>query len=98
MELIIEDKKKIPISYEEILKNMNLKVVNGKLSQDQPTKKNVYFYPEENKVLPNNTNILEKKNIPIQFTPKQQYIRYLINKINSYCFVKLIYPKINSSS
>lgn len=77
MELIIEEK---PISYEGILKKMNLKVVDGKLSQDQPIKKNVYFYPQDTfieqapKVLqPPTTHLI---------TPKQQIIKYLIHKIN----------------
>ena len=83
MELIIEEKKQEPISYESILKKMNLKVVDGKLSQDQPTKKNVYFYPQENTY----TNQIKPNHIPptpVQpfLTPKQQYIKYLINKIN----------------
>jgi len=43
MELIIEEKKNQPISYEGILKNMNLKVVDGKLSQDEPKKKMYIF-------------------------------------------------------
>jgi len=83
MELIIEEKKPEPISYESILKKMNLKVVDGKLSKDQPTKKNVYFYPEENKFsLPTYSQPQPQvSNQPI-LTPKQQYIKYLIHKIN----------------
>jgi len=79
MELIIEEKRNQPISYEGILKNMNLKVVDGKLSQDQPTKKNVYFYPQENYSSPKN-NITQPT--PQILTPKQQYMKYLIQKIN----------------
>ena len=83
MELIIEEKKIQPVSYEGILKNMNLKVKDGKLSQDKPIKKNVYFYPQE-------LNISSSESIPIKnissitqpLTPKQQYIRYLVQKIN----------------
>jgi hypothetical protein len=86
MELIIEEKKEQPISYEGILKNMNLKVIDGKLSQDQPIKKNVYFYPQENINLSNNcilhTNNVQSKPSNQLITPKQQYIRYLIQKIN----------------
>jgi hypothetical protein len=107
MELIIEEKKAQPISYEGILRNMNLKVVDGKLSQDEPIKKNVYFYPQENNknihsnysttknIQPNyfaakNPNYFAAKNNiapqaqpPRQLiTPKQQYIKYLVHKIN----------------
>lgn len=113
MELIIEEKKNQPISYEGILKNMNLKVVDGKLSQDEPKKKNVYFYPQDNNknihsnyspaknIPPNysaakimNPNYFTAKNILPNYsavknniapqpliTPKQQYIKYLVNKI-----------------
>jgi hypothetical protein len=83
MELIIEEKKPEPISYESILKKMNLKVIDGKLSQDQPAKKNVYFYPQENKINPSQQNI-QTQNTPQQplLTVKQQYMKYLIHKIN----------------
>jgi len=83
MELIIEEKKTEPISYESILKKMNLKVIDGKLSQDQPAKKNVYFYPQENKIYPPQQHI-QPSNTQQQplLTPKQQYMKYLIYKIN----------------
>jgi len=85
MELIIEEKANQPISYEGILKNMNLKVVDGKLSQDKPIKKNVYFYPQENDNPPSSTYSIPNKNTSstIQtLTPKQQYIKFLIQRIN----------------
>ena len=85
MELIIEEKANQPISYEGILKNMNLKVVDGKLSQDKPIKKNVYFYPQENDKTPSSTYSIPNKNTSstIQtLTPKQQYINFLIQRIN----------------
>ena len=89
MELIIEEKKAQPISYEGILKNMNLKVVDGKLSQDEPIKKNVYFYPQENNKNIHSNYSTTKNNIAPQaqpprqlFTHKQKYIKYLFNKIN----------------
>lgn len=85
MELIIEEKKNQPISYEGILKNMNLKVIDGKLSQDQPLKKNVYFYPQDNYKNIHSNPILQNNIQPRQppfITPKQQYIRHLIHKIN----------------
>ena len=84
MELIIEEKKNQPISYESILKNMNLKVVDGKLSQVQAIKKNVYFYPEDKNIHSYSNSISNKttsSTIP-SLTPKQQYIKYLIQKIN----------------
>ena len=76
VELIIEEK---PISYEGILKKMNLKVVDGKLSQDQPIKKNVYFYPQDNYIA-QPQKVSKPLNSPM--TPKQQIIKYLIHKIN----------------
>jgi hypothetical protein len=83
MELIIEEKKIQPVSYEGILKNMNLKVIDGKLSQDKPIKKNVYFYPQELNISPSESNPIKNNSSRIQaLTPKQQYIRYLVQKIN----------------
>jgi hypothetical protein len=77
MELIIEEK---PISYEGILKKMNLKVVDGKLSQDQPIKKNVYFYPQDSYIV-QPQKVTKPLNSQIT-TSKQQIIKYLIHKIN----------------
>jgi|LauGreDrversion4_1035100.scaffolds.fasta_scaffold00112_14 hypothetical protein len=83
MELIIEEKKIQPVSYEGILKNMNLKVIDGKLSQDNPIKKNVYFYPQELNISPSETNSNKNNSSRIQpLTLKQQYIKYLVQKIN----------------
>ena len=83
MELIIEEKKPEPVSYESILKKMNLKVIDGKLSQDQPIKKNVYFYPQENKTYyPPPQQLPQQPQPPPLLTPKQQYIKYLVHKIN----------------
>jgi hypothetical protein len=62
---------------------------NGKLSQDEPIKKNVYFYPQENNKNIHSNYSTTKNNIAPQaqpprqlITPKQQYIKYLVNKIN----------------
>jgi hypothetical protein len=73
MELIIEEKKEEKLSYEDILKKMNLKVVDGKLSEYEPSKKNSYFYPS-NKQL--------KFEEPKKIITKQEYVNYLVQKIN----------------
>lgn len=85
MELKIEE-----ISYDSILKKMNLTVVDGKLAQYEPTKKNVYFHPEvENKIIEQKTNI-PPVNPQIQ---RQMYIKFLINKINQKKRIAKMKPK-----
>jgi len=80
MELIIEEK----LSYEDILKKMNLKVVDGKLSEYEPAKKNSYFYPSHKEV---------KFEEPKKTITKQEYVNYLIQKINQKKRISQIKPK-----
>jgi len=80
MELIIEEK----LSYEDILKKMNLKVVDGKLSENEPSKKNSYFYPTHKEV---------KVEEPKKIITKQEYVNYLIQKINQKKRISQIKPK-----
>jgi hypothetical protein len=84
MELLIEEKKTEKISYEDILKKMNLKIVDGKLSQYEPSKKNSYFYPQPNEYT--------QVNKP-QVMTREQYINLLVQRINQKKRISQMKPK-----
>ena len=92
MELLIEEKKSTNISYEDILKKMNLKIVDGKLSEYEPTKKNSYFYPQQNEN--KQVRFEEPKHQPMTRQQyREQYIKIVAQKINQKRRISQMKPK-----
>ena len=88
MELLIEEKKSEKVSYEDILKKMNLKIVDGKLSEYEPSKKNSYFYPQQNEN--KQVRFEEPKS---QVMTREQYINLLVQRINQKKRISQMKPK-----
>lgn len=88
MELLIEEKKTEKVSYEDILKKMNLKIVDGKLSEYEPSKKNSYFYPQQNEN--KQVRFEEPKS---QLMTREQYINLLVQRINQKKRISQMKPK-----